>query len=99
MPVSEVKRISVLSPVYGSEVELIGEDNQPEPYRIVAEFALGDRLYAGLQTAAMRKDDEIAFFRIAQGENPGLETIDDEDEWEAAAEAYDDLVFIGDERP
>ncbi|WP_274650071.1 DUF1292 domain-containing protein [Paenibacillus humicola] len=98
---TEVKRISVLQPLYGTEVELVGEDGQTEPYRIAAEFEIGGRAYAGLQTREMRKNDETAFFRISvtAGSEPELETIDDEDEWELAAEAYDDLVFGGGETP
>jgi hypothetical protein len=49
----------------------------------------------------MRKEDDVAFFRIVENEGaePELESIDDEDEWETAAEAFDDLMFTGDERP
>ncbi|MCQ6560921.1 DUF1292 domain-containing protein [Paenibacillus mendelii] len=98
---STVQRISVLQNVFGREVELIGEDGGTEPFEIVAEFQLGEQAYAGLQSARMRKEDEVAFFRIvtSSGTEPGLESIDDEDEWEAAAEAYDDLLFMSDERP
>ncbi|MFB9327193.1 DUF1292 domain-containing protein [Paenibacillus aurantiacus] len=96
-----IERISVLGPIYGREVELVGEDGGAEPFFIAAEFRLGERMYAGLQTAAMRKEDEVEFFRIVQeeGGEPELESIDDEDEWEEAAEAYDDLLFAGEERP
>lgn len=96
-----VERISVLGPIYGREVELIGEDGGAEPFLIAAEFRMGDQMYAGLQTEAMRKEDEVEFFRIVQsdGGEPELESIDDEDEWEEAAEAYDDLLFAGEERP
>jgi len=98
--VSTVQRISVLENVFGREVELIGEDGNTEPFQIVAEFQLGEQAYAGLQSARMRKEDEVAFFRIVtSGTEPGLESIDDEEEWEAAAEAYDDLLFMSDERP
>ncbi|SFJ09188.1 Protein of unknown function [Paenibacillus sp. UNC496MF] len=98
---SEVKRIAILKPVFGTEVDLIGDQGETEPYRIAAEFQLGDRAYAGLQSQSMRKDDEIAFFRILiDGEQePELESIEDDEEWEAVAEAYDDLLFEGDERP
>lgn len=98
---SEVKRISVLSPIYGTEVDLIGEGGESEPFQIVAEFQLGDYAYAGLQSQSMQKEDEIAFFRIAlnDGEEPELETIEDDEEWEAVAEAYDDLMFEGDDQP
>ena len=98
---SEVKRISILKPVYGGEVELIGDEGESEPFQIVAEYRIGDRAYAGFQSEAMRKQDEVAFFRILTADNAGpeLESIEDEDEWEAAAEAFDDLMFEGEEQP
>ncbi|UVI28063.1 DUF1292 domain-containing protein [Paenibacillus spongiae] len=98
---STVQRITVLQDVFGQEVELIGEDGGTEPFQIVAEFQLGERAYAGLQSARMRKEDEVAFFRIVTSDQsePELESIEDEDEWESVAEAYDDLLFISDERP
>lgn len=97
---STVERISVLKGVYGQEVELVGEDGQTESLRIVAEFRVGGSDYAGLQSALMRKSDEVAFFRILTGgSEPSLESIEDDEEWEAAAEAYDDLLFDGDQQP
>lgn len=98
---SEVVKSSRLKEVYGKEVELVSEDGSTEPFRIVAEFTIDGTLYAGLQSDAMRKNDEAAFFRVLikdDGE-PVLESIEDEDEWELAAEAFDDLMFAGDERP
>lgn len=98
---SEVVKTSRLREVYGKEVELVSEEGNSEPFRIVAEFTIGETMYAGLQSEAMRKNDEAAFFRIIisdEGE-PVLESIEDEDEWELAAEAFDDLMFAGDERP
>ncbi|MBW7477732.1 DUF1292 domain-containing protein [Paenibacillus oenotherae] len=94
-------KISKLKDVYGREVELVSEEGNTEPFRIVAEFAIGETMYAGLQSDAMRKQDEVAFFRfVISGEGePELESIDDEEEWEVAAEAFDDLMFAGDERP
>ncbi|GGD55080.1 DUF1292 domain-containing protein [Paenibacillus nasutitermitis] len=97
---STVERISVLRTAFGQEVELIGEDGQTELLRVVAEFRLGASDYAGLQSEAMRKSDEVAFFRVlTSGSEPTLESIEDEDEWEAVAEAFDDLWFDGDQQP
>ncbi|REE84358.1 uncharacterized protein DUF1292 [Paenibacillus taihuensis] len=98
---SEVKRISVLKPIYGTEVDLIGEQGETEPFQIIAEFQLGNHSYAGLQPQDMQKEDEVAFFRITvqEGSDPELESIEDDEEWEAVAEAYDDLMFEGDEQP
>ncbi|MBJ6362999.1 DUF1292 domain-containing protein [Paenibacillus sp. GCM10012307] len=92
---TQVKRVRVLQEVYGREVGLVADSGNEELYRIAAEFQLGSNLYAALQTSAMKKEDELAFFRIIQLEDGEytLESLDDEDEWEEAAEAYDELLF------
>ncbi|MFD0714032.1 DUF1292 domain-containing protein [Paenibacillus sp. GCM10027626] len=99
---STVEKINLLQQTYGDEIELTDDAGTAELYRIAAEFRLGEQAYVGLQTAAMRKEDEVAFFRVILTEGDGepqLESIDDDEEWEAAAEAYDDLLFIGDDQP
>ncbi|WP_020615818.1 DUF1292 domain-containing protein [Paenibacillus daejeonensis] len=86
---------------YGRQLALVAEDGSEEMYLIAAEYRLNGQAYAALQTAAMKKLDELAFFRIAEqpdGEFE-LDAVTDEDEWEAAAEAYDDLLFRDEERP
>ncbi|MBP3961346.1 DUF1292 domain-containing protein [Paenibacillus lignilyticus] len=98
---SEVKRISVLKDIYGTEVDLIGEEGATEPFQIIAEFQMGDSSYAGLQSHDMQKEDEIAFFRITfkEGSDPELESIESDEEWELVSEAYDDLLFEGEDQP
>ncbi|MFS0727423.1 DUF1292 domain-containing protein [Paenibacillus sp. 1P07SE] len=86
---------------YGRQLALVSEDGSEEMYQIAAEYRLNGRAYAALQTAAMKKLDELAFFRISSqpdGEFE-LDAVTDEEEWEAAAEAYDDLLFRDEERP
>ncbi|RXZ84895.1 DUF1292 domain-containing protein [Paenibacillaceae bacterium] len=91
----EVTRLDRLQKLYGAEITLIADDGSEETYRIAAEFRVGETVYAALQTPAMRKADEAAFYHVIDNANglPELESIDDEDEWEAAAEAYDELLF------
>ncbi|ALS27050.1 hypothetical protein IJ21_16480 [Paenibacillus sp. 32O-W] len=92
-------RVRLLASKYGEEVELLSEGGQPETYRIMAEFELGGQVYAALQSPAMRKENEVEMFRVVvDGEEPELESIEDDEEWEAAAEAYDDLLFQETER-
>ncbi|MGO4370171.1 DUF1292 domain-containing protein [Paenibacillus sp. YIM B09110] len=94
------KRLSVLKEAFGKEIELVAEDGGMELYVIKAEFQLGDIVYAALQSEAMSGEDEVELFRVIQdGEEPELETIEDDEEWEAAAEAYDDLLFADDQMP
>lgn len=86
---------------YGQQLSLISENGSEETYQIAAEYRLNGQAYAALQTVAMKKLDELAFFRIVQqpdGEFE-LDAVTDDEEWENAAEAYDDLLFIDEERP
>ncbi|XEC93120.1 DUF1292 domain-containing protein [Paenibacillus tarimensis] len=100
-PHERPQRLNRLEQKFGKEIALLADDGTEETYRIVAEFQLGDIAYAGLQTPAMRKEDEVAFFRISTGDGDelGLESIDDEAEWESVAEAYDDLWFSDEDQP
>lgn len=90
-----------LKDVFGDRVELSGEGGAAAAYRILAEIELGGNRYAILQSDVMRKEGDIEVFRVADGADggPHLETVEDDEEWEAAAEAYDDLQFGNDERP
>lgn len=86
---------------YGSLVELEDADGKARQFRILAELTLDGRDYAVLQSDAQRKDGDIEVFRVAADEDgePQLETVEDDEEWESVAEAYDDLQFGSDERP
>ena len=93
-------QMNSLKNAYGHEIELVAEDGSLELFVIKAEFRLGDQVYAALQSEQMRAEDEVELFRVIGGDQePQLETIDDDDEWEAASEAYDDMLFANDERP
>ncbi len=88
-------RLSRLKEQFGQEIELVSDDGSSESFRILSEYSVSGSDYAALQTPAMRKEDEIAFFRVtAEADGTlGLSSIDDEDEWETAAEGYDELLF------
>ncbi|AJY77826.1 hypothetical protein VN24_18055 [Paenibacillus beijingensis] len=90
-----LKRISVLKEAYGNEVLLVDENGAEQPFALKAEFSLGSRCYAALQSPSMRKEDEVEMFLIVMGADgtPQLETIEGDEEWEAASEAYDELLF------
>lgn len=91
---------NTLKDAFGDELELIAEDGSLELFTVKAEFKLGNQIYAALQSANMSVDDEVELFRVIEGdEGPQLETIEDDEEWETASEAYDDLLFADDERP
>jgi uncharacterized protein YrzB (UPF0473 family) len=86
---------------FGNFVELNGHGGSAEAYRILAELAIDGRRYAILQSEAMRKEGDIEVFRVAQDgqDDLQLETVGDDEEWERAAEAFDDLQFGSDEQP
>ena len=94
------KKLNSLRTAFGNEIELEADDGSVEVYDIKAEFQLGDRIYAALQSDPMRGEEDVELFRVIQvGGEPQLENIEDDEEWEAASEAYDDLLFATDERP
>jgi len=90
-----------LKQAYGQELELTADDGSSMLFSIKAEFKLGEAVYAALQSEAMRREDEVELFRVigGDGSDPQLETIENDEEWEAASEAYDDLMFGGNEMP
>ncbi|MUT67250.1 DUF1292 domain-containing protein [Paenibacillus sp. NEAU-GSW1] len=90
-----------LKETFGNELELVAEEGGLEKFVIMAEFQLGPYVYAALQSAAMKKEQEVELFRVILSDSgePQLETIEDDEEWELAAEAYDDLLFAGEEMP
>ena len=90
-----------LREVFGNEIELVSEHGSLDKFEIKAEFQLGPYVYAALQSPVMKKEQEVELFRVILTDNgePQLETIEDDDEWELAAEAYDDLLFANDEMP
>ncbi|MFD0960991.1 DUF1292 domain-containing protein [Paenibacillus chungangensis] len=91
---------SVLKDTFGNEVELHSEDGSALVFRIKAELLLGAVRYAALQREDKQDEDEVEFFRIdLSGSEPALESIGDDEEWEAVSEAYDDLFFADDARP
>lgn len=93
--------MSSLKAIYGDAVELTGANGTSDTYRIVAELQVGGLQYAILQRADGAQEDDIEVFRIVRNGDgePELETVEDDDEWETVAEAYDDTIFGGDEQP
>jgi hypothetical protein len=95
----DLKPIHLLQNAFGTEIELEDGNNMPITYRILAEFSVNEKFYAVLESVQLNKNDEISLFYI--NENPQgkleLETIMDDDEWEAVAELYDELTVTFDE--
>jgi uncharacterized protein YrzB (UPF0473 family) len=91
---SEVRMTDTLRAVYGDDIILIDEQNESVAYRILAEFVHEGKGYAVLQSEALRKEDEVAIFRVVSGGGElELENIEDDDEWETVSELYDEMTF------
>jgi uncharacterized protein YrzB (UPF0473 family) len=91
---ADVKPLTLLKEAFGDEVTLEDQGNDSEPYRIAAEFELDGRMYAVLQSESMKREDELALFRIISDEQGELqlETVEDDDEWETVLELYDEMT-------
>ncbi|MEW9700067.1 DUF1292 domain-containing protein [Paenibacillus sp. SI8] len=85
----------ILRNAYGDDIILFDEQNESTVYRLLKEFVYGEHTYAVLQSEALKKDDEVAVFRVVVGADQQyeLETIEDDDEWETVSELYDEMVF------
>jgi uncharacterized protein YrzB (UPF0473 family) len=95
----DMKPIHLLQNAFGTEIELEDENHKPMTYRILAEFSLGEKSYAVLESVELNEKDEVVLFYINQNANGELEleTIMDDDEWEAVAELYDEHTVTFDE--
>lgn len=88
------QRGTKLKDKFGKFIELTSEGGTEEAYRIMSEFQLGGHYYAALQSEAMREEGEVEMLRlVVDGDELQLENIEDDEEWETAAEAYDMLCF------
>ncbi len=91
----DARMIRTLRDAYGDDIVLFDEQEESTVFRIVAEFSVGGREYAVLQSEELKKEGEVAIYRIIQ-DGQGkleLETIEDDDEWENVSEIYDEMTF------
>lgn len=94
----DVKHTQQLRSQYGDDIILYDEQDESTVYRILAEFSLGAQSYAVLQSDELKKEEEVAVFKVSakpDGELE-LETIEDDDEWETVSEIYDEMTFPAD---
>lgn len=90
----DTKPLTLLKEAFGEEVTLEDQGMDSQPYKILAEFELEGRGYAVLQSEGMKREDEVALFRIVldeQGELQ-LEAVEDDEEWENVLELYDEMT-------
>lgn len=91
----DVEQIRTLRDSFGDDIVLFDEQDESTVYRILSEFTVGGKAYAILQSDELKKEEEVAIFRISPtaGGEPELETIEDDDEWESISELYDEMAY------
>lgn len=90
-------KVTQLHEVYGDEIILFDDKEESTVFHLLAEFKLGSTVYAVIQSEELRKDGEVAIYKVGKDSEgqPELETIDDDDEWENVSEIYDEMTFAG----
>ncbi|GAB6933987.1 DUF1292 domain-containing protein [Calditerricola satsumensis] len=92
------REVFYLREAMGDEVALVG-DGSEERYRVLTEFDLDGTVYAVLKGRRDADGEDWYLFRVRFG-NDGpvaVEPIEDEDEWERAAEAFDEWLYFQEE--
>jgi uncharacterized protein YrzB (UPF0473 family) len=86
---------SLLRNAYGDDIILYDEQGESTVYRLLTEFVYGNYTYAVLQSDELKKEDDVAIFRVVESPNEQyeLETIEDDEEWETVSELYDEMMF------
>ena len=87
-----------LNPDYENDmITLTYEDGSTAEFYVVAVFPVDGKDYAALMPAASSEDyesDDLLLYRYQElaDDDISLTTIDDEDEFEKAADAFDELL-------
>ncbi|OCT14991.1 hypothetical protein A8709_12760 [Paenibacillus pectinilyticus] len=85
----------VLRKAYGDDILLSDDQSESTVYQLLKEFVYENQTYAVMQSDELKKEDEVALFRVITNDDGEYEmvTIDDDDEWETVSELYDEMVF------
>lgn len=85
----------VLRNTYGDDILLSDDQSESTVYHLLKEFVYENQTYAVMQSDALKKEEEVALFRVISNDDGEYElvTIDDDDEWETVSELYDEMVF------
>ena len=54
----------VLRKTYGDDIILFDEQNESTVYHLLKEFVYGNQTYAVMQSDELKKEDEVAVFRV-----------------------------------
>jgi uncharacterized protein YrzB (UPF0473 family) len=72
-------------------ITLVGENGESVEFEIIADFEVNDAEYAVL--LPMDGSDEAVIFKVIEdGDEPILEPIEDEDEFQMASEVFFELM-------
>jgi uncharacterized protein YrzB (UPF0473 family) len=87
------REVRVLRDIYGGKVILVDEEGKEkeQAYHILREIELEGRHYCVLQPEESGEEDAY-IFRV--GDDHKIEHVEDEEEWERAAEAVDELLYF-----
>lgn len=87
---------TLLRQTFGEEVILSEDGKDSTVYKVLQEFRLGEQIYAVLLSSKPFKLEDYVIFRVVRNDHSEvtLETIDDDEEWEAVAEVYDEMTFV-----
>ena len=86
----------MLDDLLQGHVLLTDEDGHEEEYQVLRVLEMTGRHYVLLQSE-LNRGEEPLILRVLDGAEggaePALAGIDDDDEWESVAEAFDELMF------
>jgi len=87
----DIKEVHILKENLGSEITLMDENDQEYLFHLLLELVVDGKHYAYFQSPE-EEDSEIEVLRVVgqDKEEYDLEFIDDDDEWEDAAELFDE---------
>ncbi|WP_339063854.1 DUF1292 domain-containing protein [Tepidibacillus marianensis] len=87
----DIKEVHDLKERLGSEITLLDENDQEYPFHLLLELVANGKHYAYFKSPE-EEDGEIEVLRVVGQDKDeyDLEFIDDDDEWEDAAELFDE---------
>lgn len=85
---------SIVQEQMGSEITLYDQDDQEYVFHLLLELQWNDKHYAYLQSPE-DEDGDIEVMRVIKTDDGeiDLESVEDDDEWEEAAELFDEWTY------
>ncbi|MCY0870405.1 MAG: DUF1292 domain-containing protein [Firmicutes bacterium] len=91
----------MLEELLTGHVILTDESGQEEEYLVVRVLDMNERRYVLLQSQDHREEEPLILRveeSLGDSATPSLVGIEDDDEWEQVAEAFDEVLFEIDDR-